>query len=136
VRRFAPLPLVLLLVAACAAPPPVPSRAPAAARPFFTEEGVASWYGPSHQGRETANGERFDEHALTAAHRRLPFNTVIRVTNLANGRMVRVRVNDRGPYVKGRILDLSAAAATALGMRKDGVTRVRIDAFPADQPQS
>lgn len=132
-RRLSPV-LLLLVVAACAAPPrPAP---PAPERASFSEEGIASWYGPSHQGKRTANGERFDMHAFTAAHRSLPFNTVVRVTNLANGRMVRVRVNDRGPYVRARILDLSAAAATALGMHSDGVAQVRIEAFASDQPQN
>jgi rare lipoprotein A len=130
-RRFSPV-LLLLFVAACAAPP----SPPAPERPFFSEEGTASWYGKSHQGKRTADGERFDMHAFTAAHRSLSFNTVLRVTNLANGRMVRVRVNDRGPYVGSRILDLSAAAATALGMHSDGIAHVRIEAFAADQPQN
>lgn len=130
-RRNPPLLLVLLGLAACAAPPPVP----APAKPFFSEEGVASWYGRSHQGKLTADGERFDQHALTAAHRSLPFDTVLRVTNLDNGRMVKVRIDDRGPYVKGRIIDLSAAAAAALGMRQDGVATVRLEAFAADQPR-
>jgi rare lipoprotein A len=129
VRRFSPILLVLAFVAACAAPPP-PERS------FFSQDGVASWYGKSHQGKLTADGERFDDRAFTAANRSLPFNTVLRVTNLANGRMVRVRVNDRGPYVGGRILDLSAAAAAALGMRSGGVAHVRIEAFASDQPSA
>ncbi len=126
-RRHSPVLLVLLGLAACATPP---SSAP---KPFFSEQGVASWYGTFHQGKLTADGERFDQHALTAAHRSLPFDTVLRVTNLGNGRMVKVRVDDRGPYVKGRIIDLSAAAAVALGMRQDGVATVRLEAFAADQ---
>lgn len=132
-RRLSLLLLVLpLALAACAAPSPPP---PAAGRPSYVEEGMASWYGPSHQGKRTANGERFDVHAFTCAHRSLPFDTVLRVTNLANGHSVRVRVNDRGPYVKRRILDLSAAAARALGMTEDGVSRVRIEVYAADQPR-
>jgi rare lipoprotein A len=115
---------LLLLLAACAT---------TTGRPFFTEEGTASWYGRSHQGQRTADGERFDRRAFTCAHRSLPFNTILRVTNLENGRRVSVRVNDRGPYRDGRILDLSAAAAAALGMREDGTARVRIAAFAADQ---
>lgn len=128
-RRHSPVLLVLLGLAACATPPP------SAPKPFFSEQGVASWYGTFHQGKLTADGERFDQHALTAAHRSLPFDTVLRVTNLDNGRMVKVRVDDRGPYVKGRIIDLSAAAAAALGMRQDGVATVRLEAFAADQPR-
>ncbi len=122
---------MLLGLAGCAAPPPPPLPP----KPFFTQQGTASWYGKSHQGRLTADGERFDQHAFTAAHRRLPFDTVLRVTNLENGRTVTVRVNDRGPYVDGRIIDLSAAAGAALGMRQDGVAPVRLDAFAADQPK-
>lgn len=129
-RRLSPM-LLLLAIGACAAPGPPP----AAERPTYVEEGTASWYGPGHQGRRTADGERFDMHALTAAHRSLAFGTVLRVTDLDNGRTVKVRVNDRGPFVRGRILDLSAAAAEALGMRGAGVMRVRIEVFAADQPQ-
>lgn len=101
--------------------------------PTYAETDTASWYGLRHQGRLTANGERFDARAFTAAHRRLPFGTILRVTNLANGKTVKVRVNDRGPYIKGRTLDLSAAAAKALGITKDGIARVRIETFAADQ---
>ena len=116
-----------LALAACAALPP------AGPHPVYEEVGMASWYGPRHQGMKTASGVRFDMRRLTAAHRTLPFNTRLRVTNLANGRMVTVLVNDRGPYEKGRILDLSAAAARRLGMTREGVTRVRIEVFAADQ---
>ena len=101
--------------------------------PSLAETGTASWYGSWHQGRLTASGERFNARAFTAAHRTLPFGTIIRVTNLATGEMVKVRVNDRGPYIRGRTLDLSAAAAKALGITKDGVARVRIEMFAADQ---
>ena len=90
------------------------------------QSGGASWYGPGFHGRKTASGERFNTHALTAAHRSLPFGTRLEVTNLENDRSVVVRVNDRGPFVRGRIVDLSLAAAKALGMAKDGVTRVRL----------
>ena len=102
--------------------------------PRLAETGTASWYGSWHQGRLTASGERFNARAFTAAHRSLPFGTILRVTNLATGEMVKVRVNDRGPYIRGRTLDLSAAAAKALGITKDGVARVRIEMFAADQP--
>jgi rare lipoprotein A len=86
--------------------------------------GAASWYGPGFQGRRTANGERFNTHAFTAAHRSLPFGTRIRVTNTANGRSIVVRINDRGPYVGGRVIDLSQASARAIGIQ--GVSRVHL----------
>ena len=132
----------LLALAACAEqmPPPVvsalppPVREPSPEQPFFSQEGTASWYGGFHHGRKTANGERFNMHNMTAAHRSLTMGTVLRVTNLENGRTTTVRVNDRGPYVKGRIIDLSAAAARELGMKQDGIAQVRLQAFIADQP--
>lgn len=78
--------------------------------------GLASWYGPRFHGRRTASGERFDQHQLTAAHRTLPFGTVVRVQSLVNGRTVDVRINDRGPHIRRRVIDLSRAAAEALGL--------------------
>jgi peptidoglycan lytic transglycosylase len=98
--------------------------------PTFQEVGLASWYGERHQGSRTASGERFDANKLTAAHRTLPLDTVARVTNLENGRSVEVKVNDRGPYVHGRVIDLSAGAARALGIVHEGVAMVRIEALP------
>jgi len=92
--------------------------------------GRASWYGPRFHGKKTAAGERFNQHHLTAAHRRLPLGTQVEVTNLKNGRKVRVRINDRGPYVKGRVIDLSRAAAQRLGMLASGTTPVRIEVQP------
>lgn len=89
--------------------------------------GVASWYGPGFHGNRTANGERFDQYAMTAAHRTLPFGTRVRVTNLSNGRSVVVRINDRGPFSPGRSLDLSKGAASAIGMIGAGVGTVRMD---------
>jgi rare lipoprotein A len=97
-------------------------------RPVYSEQGRASWYGPGFHGRTTASGERFDQNELTAAHRRLPLGTRVTVTNLENGRSVGVEINDRGPYVDGRVIDLSRAAARRLGMVEDGVVRVRIEA--------
>lgn len=88
--------------------------------------GVASYYGREFHGQKTASGERFDMYDLTAAHRTLPFGTRLRVTNLTNGRQVIVRVNDRGPFVKGRIIDLSYAAARELGMIGTGTAWVKI----------
>ncbi len=89
--------------------------------------GMASYYGAGFANRPTANGERFDPRAMTAAHRTLPFGTRVRVTNLENGRQVVVRINDRGPYRKDRVLDLSRAAAHKLGFLDDGVAHVRIE---------
>lgn len=93
--------------------------------------GDASWYGDPFTGRPTASGEIFDPRAMTAAHRTLPLGAVVRVTNLQNGRSALVRINDRGPYVAGRILDCSEGTARALGFRRRGVTRVAID-WPED----
>jgi rare lipoprotein A len=93
-------------------------------RPIQT--GYASWYGKAHQGRPTTSGEPYDMYKLTAAHPALPMGTRLRVTNLKNGRSVTVRVNDRGPAVDGRIVDLSYAAARVLGAVGDGVVPVRI----------
>jgi rare lipoprotein A len=92
----------------------------------FRQEGEASWYGPDFHGKMTANGERYNMLKLTAAHQQLPFNTLVKVTNLANGKTATVRINDRGPFLKGRILDLSYGAARALGANGPGVIPVRI----------
>jgi rare lipoprotein A len=91
------------------------------------ESGEASWYGARHHGRRTASGEPFDMHALTAAHRTLPFGTRCRVTNRRNGRQVIVRINDRGPYVRGHIIDLARAAAEALDLVRAGHVPVTIE---------
>ena len=109
-----------------------------ASRTFLSESGPvqngkASWYGKEEQGRLTASGEKYDRHQLTAAHRHLPFNTLVRVTNEANGRSVVVRINDRGPYRGHRILDLSEAAADSLDMKKQGVIPVKIEVLSSDQ---
>ena len=88
------------------------------------QRGLASWYGPGFQGRRTASGERFNSHQLTAAHRSLPFGSRTRVTNERTGRSVVVRINDRGPFVRGRVIDLSQAAARAIGL--GGVGRVSL----------
>ncbi len=94
--------------------------------------GLASWYGADFQGKPTASGQIFDEEKLTAAHRTLPLRSRVRVTNLENGRSVEVRINDRGPYVSGRVLDLSTRAAKALGMQKEGLALVRIELLPTE----
>jgi rare lipoprotein A len=115
----------LLLSAGCASAPPAASTSPPVAG--AAEEGLASWYGEPYHGRPTASGERFDQGALTAAHRTLPFGTVARVTNLDNGRSVEVVINDRGPFVDGRIVDLSRAAAAAIGALGPGVVPARLE---------
>jgi rare lipoprotein A len=92
-----------------------------------TETGEASWYGERHHGRRTASGEPFDMHALTAAHRTLPFGTRCRVTSRRSGRAVLVRVNDRGPFSKGRVIDLSRAAAEAIDMIRAGHVPVTVE---------
>ncbi|MEM9161560.1 MAG: septal ring lytic transglycosylase RlpA family protein [Cyanobacteria bacterium P01_F01_bin.4] len=89
--------------------------------------GLASWYGPGFHGRQSASGERFNQNAFTAAHRTLPFGTRVRVTNVSNGRQVVVRINDRGPYSGGRVIDLSAGAARQIGLVNAGVGRVQIE---------
>lgn len=89
--------------------------------------GVASYYGPKFHGRLTANGETFDMYGITAAHKTLPFNTVVRVTNLENDRSALVRINDRGPFVPGRMLDLSYGAAKKLGVVAEGTARVKVE---------
>jgi rare lipoprotein A len=99
-----------------------------------TETGVASWYGFPYDGRRAASGEIYDMRQLTAAHRRLPFETWVEVTNLSNGKQVDVRINDRGPFVKGRIVDLSQAAARDIDMLRAGTTRVRLKVIPPPNP--
>ncbi|WP_411286453.1 septal ring lytic transglycosylase RlpA family protein [Phenylobacterium sp.] len=95
-------------------------------QPKYDEVGVASWYGGHHQGRPTANGERFDKDAVSAAHKTLPLPSVVEVINLDNGKKIRVRLNDRGPFVAGRIIDLSQEAARRLGFERAGIARVRV----------
>ena len=95
-------------------------------QPDYEEVGMASWYGDAFNGRPTSTGERFDMHALTAAHKTLPLPGLVEVTNLENGRRLVVRINDRGPFVDSRIIDLSREAASELGMLSQGVGRVRV----------
>jgi len=107
------------------------SSAPKQAHPAVHEEvGIASWYGSRFQGRRMSNGKRFDMRKMLAAHRTLPLGSKVKVTNLANGRAVEVTIEDRGPYPKGRLIDLSKRAAQTLGMTKQGLARVRIDVMP------
>jgi rare lipoprotein A len=107
--------------------PPAHEEAAPAGKPETTQVGTASWYGPGFHGQETASGETFDQHALTAAHRTLPLGTEAKVTNLDTGQSVNVTINDRGPYVPGRQLDLSQAAAQQIGLTKTGVAKVKIE---------
>ena len=103
------------------------SYSPSSATTKIAQSGVASYYGPGFHGRRTANGEAFNMHAMTAAHRTLPFGTKVKVTNLANGKSAIVRVNDRGPYANGRIIDLSVAAAKQIGSTNSGTARVTLE---------
>ena len=119
-RNEIPLPPVVI-------PPPKEEAAKPEA-PKVEQVGNASWYGPSHDGKETASGETFDPKKLTAAHRTLPLGSKAVVTNLETGKSVTVPINDRGPYVKGRKIDLSHAAAQQIGMEKKGVVKVKIQA--------
>lgn len=121
--RLLLLALSVLLLSACAS-----SRTSSDGHDYRAE-GQASWYGSQHHGKRTASGERFDQNALTAAHRSLPFGTRVKVTHLGNGRTVVVRVNDRGPVSRKRIIDLSKAAAERLGMLRQGVAPVRLEAL-------
>ncbi len=100
----------------------------------YDETGIASWYGRDFHGKLTANGERYDMHALSAAHKTLPLPSLVRVTNLENSRSVVVRVNDRGPFVKHRLIDLSRAAAMALGFADRGTARVRVQSLDMNAP--
>ena len=102
--------------------------------PKVEQVGEASWYGPALDGKETASGETFDQNALTAAHPTLPLGTKAVVTNLKTGKSVEVTINDRGPYAKGRKIDLSRAAAKRIGMTKQGVAQVKIAATPHRKP--
>ena len=109
-------------------PPADSTRAPS-----FSQVGLASWYGRDFHRKPTASGERYDMRDLTAAHRSLPLETVVRVTNLTNNQSVLVRINDRGPFAQGRVIDLSRGAADRLGMTRAGVVPVRIEVFESDQ---
>jgi rare lipoprotein A len=150
VKRFLLLVCCLLVVSACG--PKKPNREPpesggktkATQKPYtvmgqryepiqsaagFVQNGVASWYGPNFHGKKTSNGETYNMHAMTAAHKTLPLGVYVRVHNKENGRDAIVRVNDRGPFVKNRIIDLSYAAAKKLGVDTKGTAPVRIEAL-------
>jgi len=121
--KVIPVLLVLSLVGSCSA---APLRSPPRLI-GYQESGKASFYAKKFQSRKTASGERFDQNANTAAHRELPFGTRVKVTNLKNGKSVLVRINDRGPFVKGRIIDLSRSAFSSIGNIQSGVIRVEIE---------
>ncbi len=130
----------LLGVSACSPPPradatPPPPVVHAVTPSRVIAVGKASWYGAFHHGRPTASGEPFDMNALTAAHRTLPLGTRLRVTNLTNGRSVDVRVNDRGPAIRGRIIDLSRGAAAALDAVAAGVFPVELTLVDQARPR-
>jgi rare lipoprotein A len=128
VRKPAPL--------APAAPLPAGADDSALGKPVLTEVGMASWYGPPYHNHQAADGSVFDQNALTAAHRELPMGTTVRVTNLATNQSVLVKITDRGPFVTGRTLDLSLAAAKAIGVYRAGVAKVKVEAFarPGSDP--
>ncbi len=142
-KRRVSLVVALALLAACcgkkqrvAAPPAAPHAGAALARIGDQETGLASWYGHPYHGRPSSSGEIYDMEKLTAAHRTLPFGAIVEVTNLDNGLTVSVRINDRGPFVEGRIIDLSHAAAREIRMLGPGTAnvRLRIAALPSSIP--
>ncbi|OUU59732.1 MAG: hypothetical protein CBC15_04150, partial [Candidatus Endolissoclinum sp. TMED55] len=98
----------------------------------YDETGIGSWYGPNFHQKLTANGEIFDQNALSAAHRTLPMPSIVRVTNLQNGRALVVRINDRGPFAHGRIIDLSRRAAQLLGFKRQGIAKMRVELLPEE----
>src|SRR5665213_242318 len=139
--RCLPCAIVLMLLAAGCARRSTARLPSPPARIGSTETGLASWYGVPYDGRPTASGEIFDMQKLTAAHRALPFQTWVEITNLSNGKQVDVRITDRGPFVRGRIIDLSMAAAGQIDMLRAGIARVRlkvidppVTAAPVDAP--
>jgi rare lipoprotein A len=154
VKRLLPLLLLAALLAltgcggkkrvrvAVPPPPPVAGTQPEEetpsvrpnAQPIFTEVGYASWYGGPYHNRRAANGEIYDMNALTAAHRTLPLNSVVRVTNLKTQQSVLVRITDRGPFVPDRIIDLSAAAARKIDVWRPGTAKVRVDVLDTPKP--
>ena len=140
-KKIFALALLFMLVNGCGSKAPVKQGTTKGLKPYtvlgqtyyplksahgYEEEGVASWYGPGFHGKLTANGETYNQYDMTAAHRILPLGMRVRVTNLANNRSVIVRVNDRGPFAKDRIIDLSRAAATRLDMTGKGTARVKV----------
>ncbi|MDR3747502.1 MAG: septal ring lytic transglycosylase RlpA family protein [Acidobacteriota bacterium] len=160
--RLAPIAVSLLLLSACGGHktsrsqpvPPPPTIAPAEskpapststeaktapgsqhnAKPIYVETGLASWYGPPYHHHKGANGEVYDQNALTAAHRTLPMNSVVRVTNIENKQSVVVRITDRGPFIEDRIIDLSLSAAKAVDVWRQGTAQVKLEVLSAPLP--
>lgn len=114
--------------------PPTAAQPQPTAPPLYVETGLASWYGPPYHHRHASNGEVYDMNAMTAAHRTLPLGSVVRVTNLQTGHSAVVRINDRGPFVEGRIIDLSLAAAKAVDVWRPGTARVRLEVLDSPMP--
>jgi len=135
-RRALALFAGVVLLASCAKKKRIRAPAPPAPVPGSVEYGVASWYGHPYHGRRAANGEIYDMEKLTAAHRTLPFGCWVEVTNLVNGRKVRVRITDRGPFAEGRIIDLSRAAASQIEMIGPGIVKVRLEVIAPVRPSS
>lgn len=130
--RVIPVTLLFLLQGcSLAGGPPPPAPTPGDTPAAWTQTGIASWYGEPFHGRTTASGERYDMNDLTCAHKTLPFGTRLRVQNLDNGRSITLRVTDRGPFVEGRIVDVSRKAAQELQMIGSGTARVRITVLPS-----
>ena len=117
--------LVAVFLLSCS---PHASRRPSG-KVVFRQEGIASWYGGKFHGRRTASGERYNKYGISAAHRTLPLGTVVRVTHVGNGKKLTLRINDRGPFVEGRIIDLSLGAARKLDMVSEGIARVVLEAY-------
>lgn len=109
---------------------------PADSKPLLTETGIASWYGAPYHNRRGSNGEVYDMHAMTAAHRTLPLGSIVRVTNLGSGDAAIVRITDRGPFVEGRIIDLSQAAAAKIGMIQKGTVEVKVELLKTPRPMA
>jgi len=139
--------LVLVFIISCVAPAPAPPQKPGKPKPYrvgkkwyhpvsdargFKQTGIASWYGKKFHGRKTSSGETYNMYAMTAAHKTLPLGTHVHVKSLDNGKEVTVRINDRGPFVRGRIIDLSFTAAQKMDMINTGTARVKIVALEAD----
>ena len=118
---------------ASTAPAPAPT-VPRSVKPIYVETGLASWYGPPYNHRRGANGEIYDQNAMTAAHRTLPLNSMVRVTNLSTGNVAMVRITDRGPFVEDRIIDLSLAAAKAVDVWRPGTAEVKLEVLSAPAP--
>jgi rare lipoprotein A len=114
--------------------PSLEEQFPPGTKPIYVETGIASWYGPPYHGRKAANGEVFDTNQLTAAHRTLPLNSIARVTNVKTGHSTIVRITDRGPFIEGRMLDLSVAAAKAVDVWRPGLAMVRLEVLHSPTP--